>query len=244
MKEAVFILMIMTSSLWAEERVSEQLWGNLTVGSEHNDKIYLELDMEPKAQIEGSTQWQNLDATGLLEYYPDKWADVTGELVLGYTREVTPLETYEVTSRVGIRFHILGNLRQYIPNSNIISFERFSLSTLLRYEYRRLYHDDGVQEQQSRIRLRIETKTALNHHSYTQDKTYYIFADGEHFISLSEEVQEYFSSKFRLRVGPGYNYDRRHRFELLMLYDYARDTYHDNARHDAVAVNVRYKVFF
>jgi len=241
---AILSLFILYLSLWAEEHVSEQLWGNVIMGSDQNDKVYLELDLEPKAQIEGSTTWYNIDATGLLEYYPSSWVDLTAEVVTGYTYDESPRSTVELTTRLGIRLHIFGNLRQYIPNKSTLFFERFSLSTLLRYEYRTLDHDNALKEHQSRLRLRIETKTALNHRSYTQDDTYYIFADGEDFISFGEEVKEYFSSKFRIRIGPGYSYNEKHRFELLMLYDFARDTYHDNVRHDAVAVNARYKIFF
>ena len=246
-RHTIKLLLVFLSSillLQAESGVSEQVWGNLTLGTLHNDKVYVELDMEPKVQITGETEWRNIDATPLVEYYPDKWIDLTAEVVLGYTKDSESIKTYEISPRLGLRLHIFGNLRQFIPNDNIFYFERFNLSTLLRYEYRSLYYNDKSEEHQSRLRLRIETKTSLNHKSYSQDNTYYIFADAEEYFNFGKEVKEVFSNKSRIRVGPGYNYNVKHRFELLMIYDYARDTYEDNARHDAVAVDFRYKIFY
>jgi len=231
--------------IWgAEETVSQQIWGNYILGSAHNDKLYLELDLEPKVQTSGTEQWNNLDITPLLEYYPNEWIDLTAELVLGYTKNSHSLKTYEVSPRLGVRLHILGNLRQYIPNDNIFSFERFSLSTLFRYEYRSLYDNNNSTEHQSRLRIRVETKTAFNHKDHTDDDTYYLFADIEQYFNFGHKVKEVFANKTRIRLGPGYTYNKNHRFEILMIYDYARDTLRGNVRHDAIAIDFRYKVFY
>ncbi len=244
LKNKIISILLFTTILLQGEETSSQIWGNLIMGSAHNDKVYLELDFEPKLQVSPDQRWRNIDITSLLEYYPNKWMDITAEMVLGYTNDKSSIQSYEVSPRLGIRLHILGNLRQYIPNDNIFLFDRFSLSTLFRYEYRSLYYSDHGAEHQSRFRARIETKTALNHKNYTDDDTYYLFADVEQFFDFGNEIKEVFANKTRIRIGPGYTYDKIHRFEMLLLYDYARDTFEENIRHDAFIINFRYKVFY
>jgi len=41
-----------------------------------SEKIYLELDFEPKILVSGEPKWRNLDVTPLIEYYPNPWVDL------------------------------------------------------------------------------------------------------------------------------------------------------------------------
>ena len=182
--------------------------------------------------------------TPLVEYYPNSWIDLTAEAVMGTTKESCSSNTYEVSPRLGIRFHLFGNLRQYVQDGIPFRLERFSLATLLRYEYRSLFYDDGSSEHQSRFRVRFETKMALNHTDHAADDTYYIFTDAEQYFNIGKNLKEAFLNKSRLRLGPGYTYTRNNRFELLVIYDYAYNTFSSEARHDAAAINLRYKHFF
>lgn len=202
------------------------------------------MDFEPKVQLSGIGDWRNIDITPLVEYYPNKWFDLTAEIVLGYTKDDHSNKTYEVSPRLGIRWNIYGNLRQYIPDNNMFSFKRFNFATLFRYEYRSLYYKDKSSAHQSRLRVRLETKTAFNHENYTDDNTFYLVADAEQYFDFGDEVKEVFANKVRVRLGPGYTYDKTHRFEMLIIYDYARDTFEGDARNDAISVDFRYKRFF
>ena len=231
-------------AVYAGEAVSQQVWGNLVFGHPYGDKVYFELDFEPKSQVSGTPSWRNLDMTPLAEYYPNRWVDLSAEAVLGYTKDSYSARTYEVSPRIGIRFHILGNVREYVPDKYLLLQKRFSFSTFLRYEYRSLYYDDGSADHQSRFRIRLETKTAFNHQSHSFPDTWYLFADFEEYFNLGEDMKEVFLSKARIRIGPGYTYNRKNRFEILGIYDFANDTYNDSIRHDAAAIDIRYKLFF
>ena len=229
----------------AQESVARQLWGNVVLGFPQNRKLYLELDFEPKGQIFGEQQWGNLDTTPLVEYYPNRWVDVTAECVLGWTRQTNQLRTLEASPRVGLRLHILGSLWGYVFTGERVPLSRFSLSTFLRYEYRNLWYNQGLPaEHQSRVRVRLETRLAINNFTIRVDKTYYLFADAEKYFNIGEGVHEVFSSKFRLRIGPGYRASYRHRFEILFIYDFARNTVNDKASKDAMAIDLRYKLYF
>jgi len=230
--------------LHAENETSTQLWSNIVLAHPQSDKLYLELDLEPKAQIEGPDEWRNIDIVPLVEYYPNKWFDLTAEMVFGYTKDNHNLKTYELSPRLGIRLNLWGNLRKHIPQNALFDYKQFSLATLFRYEYRTLYYSDKSTEHQSRMRLRIETKTALNHKTFTTDDTYYLFADVEQFFEFDDDVKERFHNKTRGRIGPGYTYDENHRFELLLIYDYARDTFQDDVRQDAISLDFRYRMLF
>ncbi len=239
-----FTVLITLASLYANDETSKQIWGNYIVGSMLDDKLYSELDFEPKIQISGQEKWANLDTTSLVEYFPNRWIDLTAELVAGYTTQTNDIKSFELTPRLGIRFHIFGNIREYLPTYEYLQLNRFSLSTLIRYEYRSLWTNDNTSEHQSRLRVRVETKTAFNQDNMSYDNTYYLFGDIEGYFNFGDDIEEVFSNKARVRLGPGYRYDDKHTFEVLMIYDYARNTIEGDARHDAFAISFRYKIFY
>ena len=225
-------------------QTSKQIWGNLILGKNFNDKLFVELDIEPKSQIDGVTKWHNVDVTPLVEYYPNGWVDLTLESVFGYTKENVNREIYEISPRIGIRFHIFGNLREYIPAKYLITQKHFSMSSLFRYEYRTLYYSNTQTERQSRFRMRLETKTAINHSNHAADDTFYIFADIEEYFDIGKDIQELFHNKTRLRLGPAYTFTKKNRLELLFIYDFAYDTSNGSRRRDVAAVDLRYKLYF
>ena len=74
--------------LRAQSGTSNQLWVNLTFDWPMSERLLLELDLEPKWQVSGSGDpWGTLDGTGLVEYYPNHWLDLTGEQIVGFTRQ-------------------------------------------------------------------------------------------------------------------------------------------------------------
>ena len=66
-----------------------QAWANLTMGWYGSEKVYLELDLEPKVLVSGEPRWRNLDVTPAFEYYPSPWIDLTGEATIGSTLRPT-----------------------------------------------------------------------------------------------------------------------------------------------------------
>lgn len=58
-----------------------QAWANLTMGWNRSEKVYLELDLEPKVLVSGDPGWRNLDVTPAVEYYPSPWVDLRYRVV-------------------------------------------------------------------------------------------------------------------------------------------------------------------
>ena len=79
----VFVLLAVPAS--AQEETSIQPWFSVVLGHQKSDRLYLEVEFQPKTQISGGERWRNLDASWLVEYYPTKWFDLTCDLVTGYT---------------------------------------------------------------------------------------------------------------------------------------------------------------
>jgi hypothetical protein len=229
----------------AQETVSQQLWGNAVFGFPVNQNMYLELDAEPKWQISRGERWRNIDITPLIEYYPNSWLDLTAEVTGGYTNQSNDVNTVEITPRLGIRFHLFTNVWQYFETSERLPLSRLTLATFFRLEARNLwYSGDLPSEHESRLRMRLESKIAINHERLDFDDTVYLFTDVEYYVPLGREISEKFASKFRLRIGPGYRLSYDNRFELLLIYDFARDTLDEAVNKDALAVDLRFKFYF
>jgi hypothetical protein len=230
--------------LYADGDVSHQLWGNVILCYPKGEKLYVELDFEPKIQFSGAEQWRNIDATPLVEYYPNKWIDLTGEVTTGYTKQTNDIRSFELTPRIGIRLHILRNFRAAVSRIQIYKRE-ISLANLLRLEYRRLnYFGDLESTHEWRLRNRLEFKLPINHDNLSIKRTLYIMADGEVYIPLSGRVSESYASKARIRAGLGYRGDYNWRIELLYIRDWAQNTIEEGASVAVNGIDLRVKVFF
>jgi hypothetical protein len=237
--------MVMANCLWSQTTVSRQLWGNAILGFPQNKHLYLEVDLEPKTQISGGERWRNIDVTPLLEYYPNSWLDLTAEVTFGYTVQTTDLRSLEFTPRIGIRFHLFKNVWDQAAISERVPLSRLQLATLFRLEYRNInYNLDLASEHESRARLRIESKIAINHNKLANDKTFYLFTDGEYFYPINRKISERYASKIRIRFGPGYRVNRVFHFELLLIFDDAQNTLEDANPTDTWALDLRAKIIF
>ena len=247
LRKILFIIVIISAYnfVYGQKTVSHQLWGNAIFSFPQNQFYYLELDVEPKVQIFDEERWDNIDVTPLVEYYPNSWIDLTAEMTAGYTDQSNDLNTLELTPRLGIRFHLFANVWQYFETSERVPLSRLTLATFFRLESRNFwYSSDLDSEHESRLRLRIESKIAINNDKLAYDNTAYLFTDAEYYIPFGNEISEKFASKFRLRIGPGYRLTYANRFELIFIYDFARNTLDDDAQKDALAIDFRFKFYF
>jgi len=237
--------MVTANCLWSQTTVSRQLWGNAVLGFPKNKHLYLEVDVEPKTQISGGDRWRNIDVTPLMEYYPNSWIDVTAEVTTGYTIQTNDLKSGEFTPRIGIRFHLFRNVWDQVTISERLPLSRLQLATFFRLEYRNIsYNQDLASEHESRARLRIESKIAINQNKLAYDRTLYLFTDGEYFIPINRKISERYASKIRLRLGPGYRVNHSYHLELLLIYDDTQNTLENENSTDSWILDARVKIFF
>ena len=228
---------------------SKQLWANLILSRPKSEKLYFEYDIEGARQVSGGEPWRYLYGTGLVEYYPSRFVDLTGELSTGFTKQNTIEDSFEATVRFGIRLHLITQ----IFNSTLVkdirpermSGKKLSISVLSRIEYRNFwYSGERPSSDDLRWRNRLEFKIALNKSSLASDGVWYLMADGEYFTPIGDDkAPERFATKYRTRLGLGYRRNYTWRFEVLAMRDEARETLEDEIEVDAYILNLRLKWF-
>ena len=258
MKRFIFItfcLLFWLNESMAQEsapEASDQLWLNYILGRPVSEKLYLEYDFEAAKQVSGSGDpWHYFYGTGLFEYYPNGYADFTGELVTGFTKQDSEEDSFEVTVRAGLRLHLISQIfnspfvKEHRPER--MSGKRLGIANLARLEYRNFwYNGDRPSEDDLRFRNRIEFRLALNQPTLASDRLWYLIADAEWFVPLNDEedLPERFATKRRIRLGLGYRQSYQFRYELLAMRDKARDTLEGDVEVDANMLDFRFKWFF
>jgi hypothetical protein len=229
-----------------------QLWGNVTLDWIKSDRLTWELDLEPKVLLaapEGEPGWRNLDLTSNGEYSWKRWLDLVGEATVGRTYQTDDVTTFEVTPRVGVRFHVFSrDTKPYLPKvREVMPKRRVVVRDLLRVESRNFFYTgSGAAESFSssvRFRNRIELQVPINKPSMTSDGAHYVLADWEYFMPLSEP-EERFASKQRIRAGFGYRRNLAWRFEVLYMWTRSRDTVQEGFKTDDNLIDIRIKRVF
>ncbi len=168
------------------------------------------LDVEPKVLVSappGDPGWATLNLTSSIEYSQGRWLDVIGELLVGRTRQTDDLDSTEVAPRIGVRLHVLSNLRDELFKERQ-PLHRFELRNLARVEWRNFYYStDMPQSSTVRFRDRVEMSYSLTRPHITDDGATYLLADAEWFWPL-EEPDERYANQQRIRTGVGYRHNR------------------------------------
>jgi hypothetical protein len=247
-----FCVSTFSSASSAQESTAEtsrQLWANLILSRPKSENLYLEYDIEGARQVSGGEPWRYLYGTGLVEYYPSRFIDLTGELATGFTKQSSEENSFEATVRLGLRLHLITQ----IFNSPLIkeirpermSGKKLGISFLSRIERRNFwYSGNRPSSDDLRWRNRLEFRFALNEPNLAADGVWYIMADGEYFTPIGDDkAPERFATKFRTRLGLGYRQSYKWRFEILGMRDEARETLEEEIEVDAYMLNLRLKWF-
>jgi hypothetical protein len=226
---------------------NNQLWGTLTFNWLPRDRLSYELELEPKVLIdapEGEPGWASLDVTPNVEYALRRWLDLVGELATGFTSQTDDTDSFEVSPRVGIRFHLTtGDLPTAFRRERLPAY-RIVVRNLVRLEARNLFYTgDTNSESTIRFRNRFELLVPLNRRRVSDDGAYYVLTDWEWFIPV-DDPEERFASRQRIRAGIGYRRSLNWRFEALYIWNRSRDTIDDEFHPSDKIVNLRVKRVF
>ena len=207
-----------------------QLWGELTFNWIKSHRFTYGLDIEPKVLVSapaGDPGWATLDLTPSVEFTHGRWIDMVGEMLVGRTKQTDDLDSTEVTPRVGMRLHLLSNLRDELTKEKRPK-HRMVLRNLVRLEWRNLYYStDKPQSSTLRFRDRLEMSWSLTRSRLTDDGATYLIGDAEWFWPL-DEPGERFANKQRLRTGLGYRHNFAWRVEVLYILNRTRNTLDDS----------------
>jgi hypothetical protein len=160
-----------------------QLWGNLTLDWAKSARLVYELDLEPKVLLaapEGEPGWRNLDVTPNVEYSATPWLDLVGESTVGFTRQTDNVNSFELSPRVGLRFHLFS---RHVPTTGGVlgvrelpPARRIVVRDLVRFESRNFVYTGNTGEPNSftsRVRNRLEFLVALNKPELSDDGARY-----------------------------------------------------------------------
>jgi hypothetical protein len=235
------LLVAVLSASPAAAQTDTQIWGELTLDWIKSHTWTFAVDVEPKVLVARQPDepgWATLDITPKAEYVRGKWLDVVGELHAGRTRQTDEQDSYEVTPRIGFRFHLLSNIVDELIKERQPR-RRLVLRNFARVEWRNLYYSDSTPQSSTvRYRDRVETLFPLNRPRVTDNGALYAAADAEWFWT-HHDPSERFASKQRTRAGIGYRWSYAWRVETLYVWDRSRDSAHSAFTTNAKAVDIR-----
>jgi hypothetical protein len=236
----------------AHAQTNLQLWGNVTLDWVKSDRLVYELDFEPKVLLaapDGEPSWRNLDLTPNVEYSPKGWLDLVTESVVGYTKQTDDVNSFEVTPRIGVRFHLFSRgLPPVIPGrplKELRPHRRMVVRDLVRVESRNIFYTGAGSGSDSTVRFRnrLEFLMPLNKEKLSEDGAHYLLADWEWYIPL-DDVDERFANKQRIRTGFGYRRSFAWRFEALYMWTRSRNTIDDGFNTADNIIDIRVKRLF
>ncbi|WP_239488901.1 DUF2490 domain-containing protein [Luteitalea sp. TBR-22] len=242
-----------TAAPAAVAQTNLQLWGNVTLDWARSERLVYELDFEPKVLLaapEGEPGWRNLDVTPNVEYAAKRWLDLVAETTVGFTRQTDNVDSFELSPRVGLRFHVFSRrvpttggvfgVRELPPTRRIV------VRDLVRFESRNFIYTGDTSEPNSfttRFRNRLEFLVPLNKQEVTNDGARYLLADWEWFVPLGQPAER-FANKQRIRTGLGFRRSFSWRLELLYMWTRSRDTVQEGFTTNDNSINVRLKRVF
>ncbi len=227
-RAALTLLVALALPCIALAQTDAQLWGEIILNWVKSDRLTYELSIEPKVLVAapaGDPDWATLDATPTVEYGLKRWLDLVGELATGYTAQTDDLNSFELSPRAGVRFHLFSrdlpkvvHARERPPRRKVV------VRDLLRIEWRKLFYNQNKSMSPTwRVRNRLEFLVPVNKDRLTDDGTRYLMADWEWFVPV-EDVRERFANKQRIRAGFGYRPSFTWRFEALYIWGRSRNT--------------------
>jgi hypothetical protein len=160
--------------------------------------------------IFSAAKWRAFDYTPTLDYALFDRVDLSAAVTLAFTAQTENYNTFEVRPMLGTRIHITP-------------YKRILLRALVRVEQRNFKNLDTKEwDQVYRPRIRLESLIPINRKSYFADKLWYGIMDVE-WLFTSEDVEERFANRFRVRAGIGYRLSYVSRFELIYMNQQSRN---------------------
>ena len=241
---AVFLL---ACAIDAGAQTNMQLWGTFIAVKPESERLSYEFEFEPKvlvAKAEGEAGWMSFDFTPSVEYAAGSFFDVIGELATGYTIQTDDVNSFELSPRAGIRFHLTPRDVRRGPLRNLGLRHRIVVRDLARFEQRTLFYTGDVDtDAVARFRNRFEVLWPLNRDRVNEDGVRYLMADWEWFIPLDDPAER-FANRQRIRAGFAHRRDATWRFEALYVWTRSRDTTDEGFTTSDNIINLRLRRVF
>ena len=175
-------------------------------------------------------RWRAFDYSPTVEYSLTPHIDLTLGATFSYTVQSEDFNTFEVRPVVGTKIYLTQK-------------GRLHTRVLLRLEQRNIKNLDTDEWQTVvRPRARIEALFAINKKTFSEDNLWYGIADAEWFFT-TDDVDERFANRFRVRVGIGHRLTYSSRVEFIYMNQQSKNAIDDKAYTSDNVFRFRYKHF-
>jgi hypothetical protein len=203
-----FLLLVLPGRSLTAQSSNNQFWFEYMLNYPFANAFNFESAFTYSTLVE-SPRWRSFEYSPTLEYSLTQHVDFLGGGVLSFTQQTDNYNTFEVRPMVGSRIH-------FTPNRRIL------LRAYLRIEQRNFLNlETDEWSNVWRPRIRAESLIPLNKKSYFENEMWYGILDVE-LLFTSEDVEERFANRFRLRTGIGYRLNYSSRFEFIYMNQQSR----------------------
>lgn len=212
-KRWAVLVLLFGARLLPAQSVNEQIWIEYMLNYPFANSFNLENAFTYNTVL-SSTKWRSYEWSPTLEWSVTTHIDILAQTTLSYTNQTSSYNTFEVRPVLGTRFHFTQNKR--ILTRLLLRLEQRNFKNLETNEWSQVY----------RPRARAETIMPINKDSYFQDKLWYAMLDAE-VLFKTDDVDERFANRLRIRIGGGYRLNYNLRFEFLYMLQQSKDVIGD-----------------
>jgi hypothetical protein len=201
-KRIYFLLFSLIPILSAQaQQVNKQLWFEYMLNYPVAENVNMENSITYSTLL-NKPRWRALDYSLCFEWSPNKYIDLIGQNIISYTWQNENLNSLEIRPVIGTRLYLTPD-------------KRVQTRLLLRLEDRN-FENPVTKQWTSAIRPRIrgEVIIPITKKSYREDDMWYSITDAE-LLFNTNQINERFANRFRVRIGGGYRLSYNLRFEFL-----------------------------
>lgn len=206
-----WIIIFANIHLYAQNN-STQLWNDFTVYKTLQNRFSFDCELSYRTNLGNTDKWHSINITPKIEKALGNHWDLLFYIGSINTLQEQNYNTWELRPSLGIRFH-------FTPVRKLL------VRILGRIELRNQYtFESKTWDVNFRTRYRLEEIYFINGESFEKNKLWYLFSDVELFYSLDKVLEERYSDRLLLRLGAGYKFSDRWRFETIYTYQFSKNT--------------------
>lgn len=207
-----FVISITTLiSIGQNDGLRPQLWNNLFVGWNVNDKFVWRNSAAFNILLSTESPWNEISLSTSAVYKFHRFFELDGGFYFARARQSKDLKSFEYRPFIGLRMATNNDKRWYVTN-------------LTRLEARFFTYSDRESETGYRFRNRTYAIVSLLKKKMNSNKNLYLFGYFEAFYNFETEVRERFFNQFKYKLGLGYRFSYPWRIDFGVIYQDAKNT--------------------
>lgn len=216
--KALLLIIVYAKSFSAQgQNVDTQLWSAAILDMNLSNQWLAELEIDYNKLLSEGEVWREFATQPSVEYYPNNSIDLFAGVYITSTKQNNVEDTDEIRPMAGFRWNIIKPEKRVFLRSQFKYEHRFFKSRTTK-----------INENVSRIRLRLDLFIPITKHSYNEDNDLYGKIWSEVFINFDNTIGEKYQSIFRQYLGLGYRFSFNWRLETDYVFQASRDAITDD----------------